>query len=241
MAKAFKGSLTGSTTNGGNITLDLTAINLVGGGTGAVAEGDLVFVFGAVPSAGGTPGWGGFGTVIENPLSPASGKLHASYKKQTATPDTSVTYTGDGQMTSSVGAMCYVFSDADYDTSVAHTTATGASTNPNPAAITPDENNTGVVIMGGSMVNDATITVPTNYVNMISINAGADTADCTISMAWRDGRSSGASEDPPTWTNWASGAWGCVTSCIKDAATDTTIGGYGSYYRLLQGMSTPNA
>lgn len=37
-------------------------------------------------------------------------------------------------------------------------------------------------------------------------------------------------------------SWYCIGITLSDGVVgDTTIGGYGSYYRLLQGMSTPNA
>jgi hypothetical protein len=218
MAKAFVGRTSGSAINGGNVTLTLNS-GLTGGSGSAVAEGDLVIVGGAVPSgASGTPGWPGDWTVINNGSNSAgNGRLFTALKKMGPTPDTSVTFTGDGSGTSSVAAFAHVISGADYDDTVSPTTATGSSTDPNPAAITPDENNSAVVALAFSRVNETAVTAPTNYNDLTFALGGSDTNDVSLAGAWRDGRSSGVSEDPAAFTAWATGSWRTVTFVIKDA------------------------
>ena len=223
MAKAFVGRTSGTANNGGNITITLNS-GLTGGTGSAVSTGDMVIVGGASGGNGVGLAFPGDWTVIDNGTTGGGNSRGiVAYKIMGATPDTSVTLTGDGSNFSSVGAIAHVMSGCDYDSSVTPTTATSTgSTDPDPPSITPDENNTAVFAWAFSRINDASITVPTNYSNLTTINSGGDTNDVTLALAWRDGRSSGVAEDPGVFGTWSSGAWRTVSFCVKDSSSAPT-------------------
>lgn len=221
MAKACRGNASNVANNGGNVTVNLTSI-------AGVAAGDLVVLIGGVPTAAaGTPGVpAGYVQVSGSPKAvggAGAGRLYVAVKQLTGA-DASVVFTGDGDANSSVGAQAFVFSGAEYDSSVTPTTANGDSTNPNPPAITPDENATGVFFAAMSRAVDNTPGNPANYVNQLRSPSSGDTNDIQLCSGWRDGRSSGVSEDPPAFSSWDTGQWAAITFCIKDAAVVDVIG-----------------
>jgi hypothetical protein len=216
VAKGFVGGTTGTAINGGNVTLTLTS-GLAGGSRATIAKGDLVLVWGCMPG-NGAASWPGDWETLNNGLNGNNTSRNIlAAKKIGDTLDTNVTFTADGLGTSSVGAIAMVFSAADLERRVAITTATGNTTDPNPPAITPSENASGVVCFASQRVDDAAITVPTNYVNLVFVNSNGDTNDIGLAGAWRDGRNGGASEDPPAFTGWLTGQWRAVTVVIVDA------------------------
>lgn len=213
MAIEFVGSNTGTTTNGGNVAIDLTA--LTGGIDTRPRNGDIILAFGAVPSNTAGIDWSGY-TVIDEDVNSASTGRGALYYKISDGTETTATFTGDGSGTSSVGALVMVFRGVDTADpfSATATTATGSSTNPAPAAITPDYPESASVVFAFSRVNDATITVPANYGNLVTVNAGADTNDVSLAAAWRGGRLAVA-HTPGTFTGWSTGSWRAITVALK--------------------------
>ena len=210
MAIAVRGTpQTGAATNGGDVTLTFST------GAGAPLENDVVVVF------------GGHGVTVTTLAAPGSGYtqlgIHtgsapifgAWYKVMGVTPDLSVVCSGGGNGSDGVAYCCWVFSGVA-PTILDQTTATAGpttSTNPDCASLTTQTANAWVLAMAGSAVNDAAITGPSGYSNHITDN-GNDAADLTAAGATL-AVVSPAATDPPSWTNWASGAWYAITVALK--------------------------
>lgn len=219
MAIEFVGSATATANNGGNPAVDLTA--LTGGIDTAARENDLVVAFGAVPTNTAGIDWSGYTLIDENVNSASTGRSALYYKFMTSTPDTSATFTGDGDANSSVGALAMVFRGVDTSTpiDVAATAATGSSTNPDPPAITaPATAEAVVAVFAFSRVNDAAITAPTNYSDITIANAGGDTNDVSLAAAWRGGFCIGEAENPAAFTNWSTGSWRAISVVLRPIA-----------------------
>lgn len=225
MAKGYVGNTTGTAINGGNITLTLNS-GLNGGSGSAVSAGDIVFVFGSCGSINGTPGWPGGWTVIDNGVNSANTRrCILAYKVMGGTPDTSVQFTGDGDSGSSMHASAHVFSGAAYDSTAGAATATGNSTNPNPAALTPSQANSAIITFVMSAGIDSIKTPSTNYTELLDGSACQSTGDANdvaTHVQWRDGLAA-SSQDPDAITGWGTGSYRAVTIAIKEATTAYTL------------------
>jgi len=210
MAIGFRGGVEGSAINGGNITLDLTA--LTGGSGTAALAGDVVHVL-ASNSGGGTIAisTAGYTLLLDQVASDYGRKVMGS------TPDTSVNITGSGNANHSVVAIALVFSGVDNTKpeDATTTTATGSSTNPDPPSITTTTTDAWVVAAMVTAVLDTSVTAPTGYGNQFDI-AGDDTSDTTIGMATKTVATPGA-EDPAAWTNVSTAGWRGITVALRQA------------------------
>lgn len=221
MAISVIATLEGSAINGGDVTLDLSA-------TG-VAEGDVVVVFGGLPSSTlatadietadyveGTP----FGSTSAPAIA-----LTYGYKIMGATPDTEVVCNGGGSGTAGVAYGGYVLRGVDltnvYDASPV--TATGASGSPDGPEITTVTDGALVVVFGGVRSNDSTATEPTGYSNKFEINANDDN-DISVGGATLLKATAGA-ENPDAFGSFGNSRWGAVTLAFRPASAGSDITG----------------
>jgi hypothetical protein len=220
MAVAFKGHVTGSTTNGTNITLNLAAPT----SGAAPAAGDVVFVVSCSYARAGNEGR------IGNALSYASvndfnstTRRHRVAWKAWASGENSVVVEGTANASDGMAAVAVWFSGVDTASpfSVTNAQVTGNSTNPNPPAIVPADNNCAIVVLAGSGSNDAAPGTLANYTVLTAIN-GNDANPNSAAVAYRIlSGGSGVSEDPAAFSAWITGNWGVVTAALQ-APTVTT-------------------
>jgi hypothetical protein len=140
--------------------------------------------------------------------------LGVFYKRMGPTPDTNVVCKGSGNADDAIVYACYVLRNVDnsvLDTAV--TVATGSSTNPNSPSITTLTNKAMVMSLAISKVSDNAVTPPTGYANQVF------TRDTQVNPATLSGatiiKTLYGVEDPPAWSNWASGDWRAVTVAIR--------------------------
>ena len=210
MTIEYVGGKSGSATNGGDVSLDLTA--LTGGIDTAARTGDLVLAWGNVSNGGGQINTAGYTPIDSDGFVPIERKFMG------ATPDTSVVGEGGGGSSNSSAYGVMVFRGVDQTTPLdaTPTLATANSTNPNPPSITPATDGAAVVALAGSGVFDTSISAPTNYTNLVTA-AGNDSLDSTIGGAWRANRSAGVAENPGPFGSWSSGPWRATTIALRPA------------------------
>lgn len=198
---------TGSSTDNSNVTLTFSEAPL---------PGDTVVVFGGSRNRGGfAPGpvTAGYTSAYnDTSVDPA---FDVSYKKMGLTPDTSVVCNGNtGSNLDGVVYACYVLRNVSSDVlDAVATAASGSSTNPNSPSITTVTDKCMVLSLAISAVNDSTITAPSGYSNQVNINV-SDTNSYTTGGATFIKTDAGV-EDPPAWSNWASGNWRAVSIALR--------------------------
>lgn len=206
----FVGGAEGTAINGGNVTLDLTA--LTGGSASSASQNDVVVVLGgqAAGTNGVAPtmassGWTQIATGIANDIR-ASGAT-AWYKVMGATPDTSVQVNGNANANNSVTALAFVFSSVDTTTPIDATAVVNAVSDtviPSFSAITSSANDRGLVIIGaaiGANNEGARYYVDNNAVYEYVIGVGAnDTNDCASGMGYLRAYGQSASYTPYGYT-----------------------------------------
>jgi hypothetical protein len=214
MAITFFDSATNSSTNGGNLILTLPA---------SMQQDDIVVLFAAANQASGTlTGPGGTYTRIgASNISSGTVEVGAWYKFMGASPDTSATVVvASSATTDTLCALSMVFRGVDTATplDVAATTATGTSTNPDPAAIVPLSDDTCIVVGAGSGVQDATPGTVSGYSTPVTVAAN-DSNDTTLSSCYLIlTGNAGVSQDPAAFSGWASGSWGVHTVALRPLA-----------------------
>lgn len=206
MAIVFVGGVEGSAANGGNVTLDLTA--LTGGASATAATGDVVIVLGAM-SASQTVSLPASYNLLDSATS-----VKIGWKMMPATADTSVVVTGSGSGTNSTAGIAFVYRGVDPGSLLA-TSATGSSTNPDPPSITTVTPNAVVVACMATQVLDTAVTCPSGYAHQFDV-AGDDNNDITIGMS-DISVASPSTENPAAWTNVSTAGWRAVTIRIHEA------------------------
>ena len=206
----------GNAIDGGDVTLtfDVTP-----------AQNDVVVVFG---------GSGSFRS--PNPAAPGSGYTQialnttsvffgAWYKRMDVSPDSSVLCHGSANVNDATAYGCYVLRGVDTTTfadAAATTAGVTTSTNPDCPSITTVTNNAWVLALAGSRVTDGAITAPSGYSNHYTTVA-SDGASITVAGVTLEKTTAGA-ENPPAWSNWASGNWYAITVAVRPAVTTVTTG-----------------
>jgi len=197
------GALTGGINNGGSVTLTFPA---------GVLQDDVVYVCSGID---GTPTIATSGyTAIANVTS-SNQQTWVWRKIMGATPDASVTINGTGQPQDAHTVVALILRGVEVTQpeDATPTTASGSSTNPNNPAITTVFNRAWVLAFASSEVNDTSITAPSGYTNQTDI-AVSDTNPSTTAVATKEITPPGV-EDPPSWTDWASGTWGAITVAVR--------------------------
>lgn len=177
-------------------------------------RGDLMILFtgGNVnPPEIGSPGW-----IIRGIVDLGSGVLGRIYSKRVDHIEGPIYIIGSANVNDTGCAVVCAFRGVDlFFPFEASASGTGNSTNPDPSAITTITDSAMVVVVALGKVNDASITVPSGYSNIVSTNS-ADVFSTTISMASKIVTPPGA-ENPASWTNWSTSIWGCITFALKPA------------------------
>ncbi len=206
MAIAFRGSATGSGSNGANFAVTLSGIS-------GLAEGDLVIVAFAMGeninvnmrALVTSPGWTYVTDLYSDDTQDTNLAVYAKFMG--ATPDASVTLTGTSILTTANSAVAMAFSGVDrtrpFD--VTPTTATGIDTVlANPPAIIPVTTGAAVVaIGGGGHLNGSAVTYggPANYTTNFVTLAANDTNDSVVGMGYNLSPTiGGGGEDPGAFT-----------------------------------------
>lgn len=227
-AISFIDSASNSAINGGDVTVDLSGID--------IQEDDLVIVGYSIGgdsnkamSVSSPTGYIEVADLYANDSNDAN--LGVYYKIQGATPDSSVTVSGSAQADESTAAVAMVFRGVDTTTpmDVTPTTATGIdSADPDPPSINHN-NPSGLwtVIVGASASAGGAATTysfPTGYTtDAVSLTSEDFPFDTTLGIGYR---SSGVSdpEDPGimTWSGFGSAqlsaSWGAVTIALRPVA-----------------------
>lgn len=200
------GSLTGSSTNGGNVTINLPA---------GTAAGDVVYVMATtngLPSMNTT----GYTQVTTAAFNAGAENAVVFRKVMGATPDTTCVINGTGSQQDSMSAVLYVLTGVDTTTPedvASPTAATGSSVNPNPPAITTITRTAWVLAYAATDVVNTISSYPSGYSGGISINAN-DNNDTTAAVAYKSVSPAGA-EDPGTYTINATANWGAMTVAVR--------------------------
>ena len=202
--------------NGGN--------QLITFGTPPIQD-DLVIVFGGhgithSSTVGVTTG--GYTTLINDAA--AAPALFLGYKFMGASPDTTVTGIGEGNVNDVTGYSYMIFRGVDLTMpfDVSHTTASGNSTNPNPPGITSITNEAMIIACALSMSNDSAFNIPSGYDDGRIFGLNETTDDLSIGIAWKAQATAGA-EDPGTFNPWNSALWKTVTLALRPAAAGHTV------------------
>lgn len=211
MAIAIRGTPTANQAgNGGNVTLSMPT---------GVAQNDVVYVASSsnAASSGGTSssGWTQVGSTLDNTV-----RLQIFRKVMGASPDASIVLVGTGNANDSLAAVAIAFSGADTTTpedGVAPTTATGNSTNPDPASITPATNNAAAIAFSANSINDISgNSAPTGYSNFQQAGQ-TDTNSTSVRVGWKGGLSAGVAEDPGTFGGVSTSTWGAFTIVVRES------------------------
>ena len=201
------GAINGSVTNGNNVTLTFPV---------GVQQGDVVIVYGGHPFRSGAPlGPLTAGYTVIASHTAAAPSFGAWYKVMGASPDANVVGRGTGNTADATAYGAYILRGVDpsiFD-QTAVTVGPTTSTNPNPGSIITQTSGAWVLALAGSQVIDASPGTPTNYTNL-NTKSGNDSNDITIAGVTRE-IASPASEDPPAYPTWSSGAWYAITIALK--------------------------
>jgi hypothetical protein len=197
------GALSGAVNNGGSVTLTFPA---------GVLQEDVVYVCSGIDGTA-SPSTSGY-TPINNVTS-GTQQTRVWRKIMGATPDTNVIINGTGQPQDAHTVVALILRGVEQSQpeDTVSTTASGSSTNPDNPAITTTFNQVWVLAFASSAVNDATITAPSGYINQTNI-AQSDTNPSTTAVATKE-IATPATENPASWTNWATGTWGCITVAVR--------------------------
>jgi hypothetical protein len=197
------GALTGAVNNGGAVTLTFPA---------GVLQDDVVYVCSGID---GTPTIATSGYTAVSNVTSSNQQTWVWRKIMGATPDTSVTINGTGQPQDAHTVVALILRgvETSQPEDAASTTASGSSTNPDNPAITTVFNRAWVLAFASSRVLDSTITAPSGYTNQTNI-AQTDTNPSTTGVATKEITTAGT-EDPPSWTDWATGTWGAITVAVR--------------------------
>ena len=196
----------------------------------SMAQGDVIVVSGGHPYREGAnlgPITAGY---VEIASSNASGAAQGVwYKIVGETPDDTIICYGTGNADDAGVYVAHVLRgvDTSHVADTIATTATGSSTNPDPAAIVTVTDSVWVVVCGGSIVGDNSPGTITNYTNNVYIGASDvnsySAAACTRQIA------SAGSEDPGAWNSWDAGVWRVYTVAIRPATGGAPATGGGEF------------
>jgi len=197
------GALTGGINNGNAVTLTFP---------GGVQQDDVVYVCSGIDGTV-SPSTSGYTQIAA--VTSGGHRVGVWRKIMGATPDASVTISGTGQPQDAHAVVALILRGVEttQPEDVAATTDSGSSTNPDNPAITTTFSTTLILAFASSRVNDTAITAPSGYNNQTDI-AVSDTNPSTTAVATKE-LSPAGTEDPASWTDWASGTWGAITVAVR--------------------------
>lgn len=193
------GALGVAVNNGANVTIALPTLQ----------SNDVVISWGGHFNRAGSntgPTEAGWTPILANTVT-ASPFFYAGYKVMGGTPDTSFVAYGTGNVTDAAAYGLYCLRGVDV-TAVVGSAANftrATSTNPDSPAATSTVSNAWMLSLAMSVVNDANVTLPTNYTIGVAANVN-DTNPATVGGGTREIAIPGA-ENPGAYSGWGSGAW----------------------------------
>lgn len=197
----------GSAGSGGDITLLMPT---------GVAQNDVVYVFFATSSSGGTSssGWTQIGSDLDNG---ADLRTQVWRKVMGASPDASIVLTGSGIGSDAGVGIAFALRGVNTTTpeDATATTATGTSADPDSPSITTVTPNAWVISFAGSRANDSALTAPSGYSNEVDL-AQAESNNISGGGATKEVTAAGA-ENPASWTDWTSAAWAAWSVAVRPA------------------------
>jgi len=212
-------SQTGSSNNGGDVTLTFDTIT-------PPLEDDIIVVFGGHGSTVTTLSAPTVGTYTQIGIHTGTAPIFGMwFQRMGATPELTLVGDGGGNSADGVAYCCWALSGIDTVTAQDATATTAGpttSTNPDPASITTANANAWVVPTAGSEVRDTSPGVPSGYTNGIDANRN-ETVDFTTAGATFENPGADA-EDPGAWPTWDSGAWYAITAAFRPAAVAAGFG-----------------
>lgn len=215
---SFVGGNSASSTNGSNVSIDLSGLGL--------QEDDWVYVAGASYELGNAGNvavlTSGYTQIASQDFGGLGGTPFAvERKKMGATPDTSVSCQGGGSSGVATVYIAMAFRNVNTGTpeDVTATTASGGSSpgDPDPPSSgTPVTSDCAALVFGANGAN-TTFTVPSGYSDLTQIAANAAIVDFTIGGAWRQ-LSGGSAEDPGIFDAASGAAWASATILLRPAS-----------------------
>lgn len=215
-------------TGDGSSTPVVSLTSLTGGAGSAALENDVVVAYehhaGAFSAADNGISTSGYTTVAdlyEPGTSFRRSGLEVGIKRMGATPDTQVTFSGNGNSLHAMTAGVLVFRGVHATTpqDVTATTATGTgTTNPNPPAITPVTTGAVIVAMGGGASSTTAGTLASSDLTGLVATAQGNTIASASGMgrkAW-----TGGAFDPSAWTGGGDNSvntWAAATLALRPA------------------------
>jgi hypothetical protein len=211
MAITLVGTHSGSNNNGGDCTINFTAI-----------QNDVVLVMGGTAASGGDAGvsTSGYTEIIDTRNS--SCELSVNWKRMSGSPDSSVVCTGSGVGTDATAYVVMVFRGVDTSTAIDATSTedTGNNDKPNSPSITTVTNGAAVVSCFIQASDEPNLSPPGGYANSIELNR-SETKPVTVGAAW-DAVAVGA-ENPNPWDSATSARWVAATIALRPAAATIAV------------------
>ncbi len=212
MAISYINGNSGVALNGGNVTISL--------GLMGIAENDIVCVFGGFPSSGTAQVTSPGGYTLDTNYTANGITCGFSYKVQGASPDTSLTLSGDGDTTHGVAYIVMVFRGVDTSTPIDATTITASGTDaagPNSGSITTVTNGAAVISFGASNNDELIVTQPSGYSSSAKENANrSETVPFCVAGSAKAIVTAGA-ENPGSWSSWTTTVWNALTVALRPA------------------------
>ena len=210
----------GSSTNGGDVALG--SLTTQGAFPGDVA---VVSCAGSSTSAANDPfplaGPAGLTELVDTTNGATTARQSTSYVLATAANvGTAITCDGSGGAADATVGTSLVFRGVNQTTQIdlTTTTATGSSTNPDPASITPVTDSAVVVVSCSSGVSDASPGTVTNYATaapgLQSANGNDTGTDQSLATTFRV-LANAAAENAGAWSSWTTGQWVCATVALR--------------------------
>lgn len=201
---------TGTAINGGDVTLTFST---------TPSKDDIAVVFAGSSNWDDNPvGISTTGYIeIASFTASSSGRasIGAFYKRMGASPDSTVTCTGDGHSFTATAGIAYILRGVDVTTAldVAATTAGETLGVPTAPAITTVTNGAWVVIGAGNGGLDTSPGTVSGYSNHYNAAAN-DTVDASFATATKEIASFGT-ETPGAWGSWSTGYYYAITIAFR--------------------------
>jgi hypothetical protein len=210
MAVGYVAHVSAATTNGANVSVSSATISGAG-----IASGDLLIMGATTFPRGAGNAAISYGAEIVNTDNGTLSRLRVNWGFWDGS--SLVSAAGTSNAADAAALIVIGFNGADLTTPInlTATPATATSTNPDCPAIVPTVDDCMIVVVAGSGVADGSVTLAGGYTARVG-SAGNDTNPFAIHGGHRllTG-GSGASEDPPAFGSWGSGAWVGATIALQ--------------------------
>lgn len=214
MAIAFAGSVTGSATNGGNVTLTIPSSAAVIGNCAVIAVtlGTTRLTALAVASSTGIA----YTQIVTTTVS-SFARFGVFRRIFASTAEVTLTITGTAGTSDAAACACLIFSGVSTSApeDATPTSTTGASTTPDSPSITVTQSNCAIISPVGVAGSLLVPTAPSSFLNAISTD-GNDTLDAATFSAWISNTST-SPYDPTPWGISVPRTWLSATIALAPA------------------------